>query len=347
MQSEALPILLPWPPFRSPDQTDSDEKLSFHEALSDIGGKIRDERLQKLNAKQESQLTPLNELEQHVVSEEAQRIIREIKPTIKPIDLNRFQLDADLATLTTEQVSVHLGDLLLCLSQRALDGDAKAVTEIAKIAADTALQLHGFEKFLPELVRELARKAVYWPILHDGPEFDESKLRERLAQLEVGEDLATWRCKFRKMRGKDADYPSRMWAKQAVRNIEETRWRIAVLSGKGLFEKDEASRRGYRFPIMPEWFYFRKLPTPPFSSENIGSWIPAVRDMIREDMPNFHEHPDWGAQRATADAEGRRGPGAVQNAILDDICSALRGLAPIIPKIAEVGAPSSVNSSEG
>ena len=308
MQSEALPILLPWPPFRPPDQNDSDEKLTFHQALVDIREKTHEERLQKLKAKQESQLAALNELEQHVVSTEAKLTIREIRETIKPVDPNRFRLDADLATLTTEEVSIHLGDLLLCLSQRALDGDAKAVTEIASIAADTALQVQGFEKFLPELVRELARKAVYWPILHDGPEFDEDKLRERLAQLEIGKDLATWRCNFRKMRGKDADYPSRMWAKQAVRNIEETRWRMTVLSGKGLFEKDAASRLGYSFPVMPEWLYFRKLPTPPFSSENIASWIPTVRGMIREDMPNFHEHPDWGAQRATIAAEGRRGP---------------------------------------
>jgi len=67
---------------------------------------------------------------------------------------------------------------------------------------------------------------------------------------------------------------------------------------------------------------------PGFSERSLPRWKPVIRAMIREQMPEFHKHSDWGNQRRTAAASGRDTPGEIQNAILDDICSALGRIAP-------------------
>ncbi len=50
--------------------------------------------------------------------------------------------------------------------------------------------------------------------------------------------------------------------------------------------------------------------------------------MIREQKPDFHTSPEWENQRNTARHRGRDTRGEIQNAILDDIVSALRRIAP-------------------
>jgi hypothetical protein len=45
-------------------------------------------------------------------------------------------------------------------------------------------------------------------------------------------------------------------------------------------------------------------------------------------MPDFHTQPEWANQRRTAVANERDSVGEIQNAILDDIVSALARLAP-------------------
>ena len=50
--------------------------------------------------------------------------------------------------------------------------------------------------------------------------------------------------------------------------------------------------------------------------------------MIREQMSDFHARPEWSTQRNTAVVSGRKAPGEIKNAILDDITSALERLVP-------------------
>jgi hypothetical protein len=53
-----------------------------------------------------------------------------------------------------------------------------------------------------------------------------------------------------------------------------------------------------------------------------------MRDMIRQQLPDFHTRPEWKNQRSTAAQGARNTVGEVQNAILDDIASALKRIAP-------------------
>lgn len=66
----------------------------------------------------------------------------------------------------------------------------------------------------------------------------------------------------------------------------------------------------------------------PLSAETFDSWKAVVRELIREQVKDYHLLPEWTTQRMTAQASGRDTPGEIQNAILDDIVSALKRLVP-------------------
>jgi hypothetical protein len=67
------------------------------------------------------------------------------------------------------------------------------------------------------------------------------------------------------------------------------------------------------------------------NGQSFDAWKGVVRQLIRESVPNFHLLPDWTTQRMTSEANGRATAGEIQNAILDDIVSALKRLAPDSP----------------
>ena len=133
--------------------------------------------------------------------------------------------------------------------------------------------------------------------------------------------------------------PARRWAKAAVRAIEETRFRFLSLRGLlrefGSIEalSNYCSEASWDMGKDPEWVE-GVVELKQFSSESLTQWKPVIRKMIREQLPEFHTRPEWNTQRNTAEASGRNTPGEIQNAILDDIISALRRLAPIrqVPK---------------
>jgi hypothetical protein len=67
---------------------------------------------------------------------------------------------------------------------------------------------------------------------------------------------------------------------------------------------------------------------PDFSEETLGHWAPLVREMIRDQIPDFHLRSEWSNQRNSCKARRRDTKGEIQNAILDDIASALKTIAP-------------------
>ena len=69
-------------------------------------------------------------------------------------------------------------------------------------------------------------------------------------------------------------------------------------------------------------------------AETIVDRIREADLLIREQVPDFHKAPVWESQRNTARRNCRDTRGEIQNAILDDIVSALRRLAPAakVPK---------------
>lgn len=219
------------------------------------------------------------------------------------------------------------------LWQAVLDGDGEGMSGLVEVSLMSAQLLSFAEKLHPELVRPFARGQMHWPVLLSAENSWEKKAAERVAGLELGADLPCGRPRFRQARGADANYPARLWAKAAVRTIMETRLRgwcfgqLCLFLGSAAALADLSLRERWRMIDIPEWA--SDLPKlKPFSRDSLPQWKSMVRNLIRDQVPNFHTLPEWKAQRNTAAASGRDTAGEIRNAILDDILSALERLAP-------------------
>ena len=219
------------------------------------------------------------------------------------------------------------------LNDMAATGDEKAVEALVEAAYLSSLAVIAFEKQQPKMMERIARRQTVWPILTDGkPEWEKLAV-ERLTRLNLGADMTFYRTRFRQPRGAEVNLPARKWAKAAVRAIEDTRFRFLAFSGMlNGFESagrmaDFMLENGWNYGDTPAWVDgVCKLSA--FSTESLPAWKRVIRKMIRQQMQNFQERPEWATQRASAIARERGTPGEIQNAILDDICSALERLAP-------------------
>jgi hypothetical protein len=224
-------------------------------------------------------------------------------------------------------------DGMTTLAEAAEAGDAKAVEYLAEAAIETTGLLHIVERKQPRLLGTIARGRMLWPVLASSELGWEKDSIKRIERLELGADLHWYKVPFRKARGTDANLPARLWAKAAVRTIEETRFRILSFgqilhefgSNQGL--ADFCMETGWRIGKEPEWAH-DVVGLKRFSRESLPEWKLAIRKMIREQMRNLHTCPEWSTQRNTAEASGRTTPGEINNAILDDITSALDRLVP-------------------
>ena len=229
--------------------------------------------------------------------------------------------------------------ILKMLSEAIEEGSAESAEALADVAFQATCFLQIGEKKKPELFRQIARKTRCWAVMASDEAGWEKEAVQRVGVLELGADLESLKVRFRKARGADANLPARLWAKAAVRTIEQTQFRILsfgqVLRDFGSHQAlaDFCLENGWKIGKQPEWVHdasgLKK-----FSSESLPSWKLVVRKLIREQMPGFHTRPEWKTQYNTAVANGRATPGEIQNAILDDITSALSRLVPdsIMPK---------------
>ena len=238
---------------------------------------------------------------------------------------------AESERLFRSQKAIHGG--ISTLAEAARAGDLLAVKYLVEAAVNAIAQLDIAELQSSEAVQSVAKSVTHWPVLANDEGNWEKRALRRVADLKLGDDLAVFKVRFRKARGTDANLPARVWAKAAVRAVEETRIRFLlygqVLRGFGSNEAlaDFCLDRGWEFGKAPAWMDdVAKLKH--FSAEVLPEWKSAIRKIIREQLPDFHTHPDWITQRNTAAASGRDTPGEIQNAILDDIVSALARLAP-------------------
>jgi hypothetical protein len=219
------------------------------------------------------------------------------------------------------------------LNKMAAAGDENAVAALLEAAYLPGTAVLALEQQQSEMMRRIAGRETVWPVVTDGSPGWEKRAAERLKKLDLGADLDFYRSRLRQPRGADECLPARKWAKAALRTIEDTRFRFMILGdlSKG-FESADAiiefmSEAGWEFQALPDWSKVA-CELGAFSAKTLPAWKRVTRKMIREQMPNFHERPEWATQRASAIARGRGTPGEIKNAILDDICSALERIAP-------------------
>ncbi|MDB6032059.1 MAG: hypothetical protein JWM16_2397 [Verrucomicrobiales bacterium] len=216
------------------------------------------------------------------------------------------------------------------IAKEALAGNQEAFKCLFEITQFTGalFQLASLAK--PELAQSLAKWSTTWPLLISKEAHTSETLQKHLAGLQLGSGLVRLAPEFRRARGADENYPSRMWAKNAVQAIYRTRHRFLMFGDITLDMEtvtDLLERGGYDIERSPAWV--RRISSlDVFSKGELKAWTEIIRDLIREECPDFHLHPHWQNVRRTCSLQGRNTKGEIQNAVLDDIINALRTLAP-------------------
>lgn len=250
--------------------------------------------------------------------------------SLEEIEADRKNLDAREKAL---KCVTSINNALIYLSEATEAGDPAA----AEALLDAATTAAGFLKIEtgrhPDQFKELAAMKNMWPVLAKDEPGWENDAVDQVNRLELGKRLKFLKTQLKQLRGSDVALPARRWARAAVRTIDETRWRFPFYVG--MIDKLGGSSAWATFAMennwdtenYPEWVK-ATMALKPLTVETFDSWKAVVREIIREQMPDFHLLPEWSTQRMTAEANGRNTPGEIQNAILDDIVSALKRMAP-------------------
>ena len=219
------------------------------------------------------------------------------------------------------------------LGNAAIVGDEDAAKTLAEEVVAACQWLSIVEHKQPALFGKVAQWFSQWPVLAGAEPGWEKEAVERIASLDLGASLHFMKTRLRKARGTDANLPARLWAKAAVRLIDEARFHSMTIGhlirelGSPDAMADFCVKARWEVATRREWCKEAVL-LETLSQKSLPKWKAVIRKMIREDMTDFHERPEWENQRRTAAAGGRDSVGEIQNAILDDIGSALARLAP-------------------
>jgi len=279
------------------------------------------------------ELVPDKELRRKVVDKYAKWLTNSAEDTERTKE-DFAQMEADIhrrEKINKAHEKAQSG--ILELSQAARDGDVDAANDLVTVATLAAVLLSSAELAKADIFKSIARERTHWPVMAKYDSHWEKTAMKRVAQLDLGGALECVHVRFRQVRGTDANLPARRWAKTAVRVAEQTRCRFILIGG---IVRDFGStdafvdfcfELGWEICDCPEWVN-SVMKLKQFSQETLRDWKPVVRDLIRHQVADFHLLPEWQTQRNTATANGKTSRGEIQNAILDDIVSALGKLAP-------------------
>jgi len=233
------------------------------------------------------------------------------------------------------------------LSDNAFAGNQSAAKFLVELATHLSWRISALEKQQPQIVSEIARKQNVWPVLAITQPGWEKMSQTRIDELELGKDIRHIDIPFRKTSGCDGNYPARRWAKAAVHCINMTRISQLQLVSK----KDSADKKleqgTWKRGVEPAWVS-ETTDLPDYSNQTRPKWADVIRKMIREELPEFHLRTEWANQRNSCKARNRDTKGEIQNAVLDDIISALKTITPgEINQSAEISLPNFSTQKKG
>jgi hypothetical protein len=94
-------------------------------------------------------------------------------------------------------------------------------------------------------------------------------------------------------------------------------------------EKRNKIRERYRgaYRILPNWTRDLELIHRPFNKENVLDYWKKGKEIIMEELPEFHMRPEWQSYRDARNYQHGAKSGAIQHAIFKDILVALKTMA--------------------
>jgi hypothetical protein len=104
----------------------------------------------------------------------------------------------------------------------------------------------------------------------------------------------------------------------------------ATLAKVACDEVEEARiRKQYEsaYEVLPAWTQQLLALSRPLRPQNVLDYWRVGKAMILEELPDFHERPEWAEYRTRRKYAGGAKPGVIQHAIFKDILAALRTIA--------------------
>lgn len=229
-----------------------------------------------------------------------------------------------------ERAALQMKESIPVLIDAALAGDGVAAEELLQNASWMTAFLQMLYGRNPKLFAGVAKKMAHLPVLACIAPGWKTAAVQNMDKLGLGTEIA--RGHFKETAYRDDFHPCRKWARLAVESLESNKVALGMHA--------EVSR--YLVSTQQTSVVLRPLPTwvchcadlPPYSKASAPQWGRLAREMIREQVPEFHEHHDFRELVSNAKTRMRHEPGAasrrvgtLQNAILDRISETIESIA--------------------
>lgn len=212
------------------------------------------------------------------------------------------------------------------LFTRATSGDARAASSLAKIAQDATLFTTMAIRIFPAGFSAAGKVAGWWPVLASSRA--DWPAQGRAVLEKIGFDGGPYR-ELNPEIAFDEDLPCRRWARAVYDVLCENRdrgprWKL-ISNGMKSFLPE------FKFTLdpVPAWAESAAA-LPLFARSTAKEWARLGREMIREEVPDFHDRPefaDFRRHQSNLDRNGKPSRGRLQNDILEKIGSSLASLA--------------------
>lgn len=207
-------------------------------------------------------------------------------------------------------------------------GDIESARAIVELACQASQWVKSLESSNPEMMSALARQRAIWPVIGSYDSSWDKGITKRLLALGLGQGRQDVLPNFREAQGDEEKLPARRWAREAIRCVIITRAMQKKLPQIKEQEAENIRQGKLLIETAPAWA-FRTKQLPDYSARNLPVWRTFIREVIRQQIPDFHLRPEWKACRENCKtANHKPSKSDIQNAILDDVAAALKTITP-------------------
>lgn len=246
----------------------------------------------------------------------------------------------ELEAMTSEQLEdrqacldaeIQMHEAFSKLLPRMLNGGKSAAEALLTTAHHMTAMLQLMYRVNPGLFHEKTQFMRQLPVLASLDPGWEERARKHVERLKLGGELA--HSHLKPSAHKTERNLCRAWAHRAIETLEQNRYGPAWWQSIPPY-LEAGNRPDLQLRVPPGWVV-QAWQLPPLSKETVKQWAALSREMIRQQMPAFHEREEFKREmsriktrtKLRGDVEaGRKLPGTLQNALLDKIADAMRSI---------------------
>ncbi len=217
------------------------------------------------------------------------------------------------------------------LIQRMLKGDSSAAVALLRTAEQITSVLHIYYRRKPELFQSHAAFSDRLPVIASLRPGWVARAKNCMQSVRLGASRINSHLK--RSAYKTANHPCRAWAAWALEVLELNRANAAMWVD--ILPYLLAGNRPDLKPLLPPAWVPKSCGLPELSKQTLPQWLPLAREMIRDQVPEFHDLPEFSGEmrriKARSNlrddiAKGKPLTGTLQTALLDKIANAMRSI---------------------